>query len=42
MVSMIALIRVNNLADFNQYRDQVRATLEPFEWENSVPCGKSL
>ena len=30
MVHMIALIRVNNLADFNHYREQVPATLEPY------------
>lgn len=29
MVGIIALIRVNNLANFNYYRDQVPATLEP-------------
>ena len=30
---MIALIRVNNLADFNHYREQVPATLEPYGGE---------
>ena len=30
---MIALIRVNSLADFNHYRDQVPATLEPYGGE---------
>ena len=30
---MIALIRVNNLADFNHYREQVPATLEPYSGE---------
>ena len=33
MVRMIALIRVNNLADFNHYREQVPATLEPYGGE---------
>ena len=33
MVRMIALIRVNNLADFNRYRGQVPATLEPYGGE---------
>ncbi len=30
MVRMIALIRVNNLADFDHYREQVSATVEPY------------
>ena len=29
MVLMIALIRINNFPDFNAYREQVPATLEP-------------
>ena len=33
MVRMIALIRVNNLADFNHYREQVPATPEPYGGE---------
>ena len=33
MVRMIALIRVNNLADFNHYREQVPVTLEPYGGE---------
>ncbi len=33
MVHMIALIRVNNLADFDHYREQVPATLEPYGGE---------
>ena len=33
MVHMIALIRVNNLADFDHYREQVPATLEPYSGE---------
>ena len=33
MVSMIALIRVNNLPDFNHYREQVPATLETYGGE---------
>ena len=33
MVRMIALIRVNNLADFNHYRKKVPATFEPYGCE---------
>ena len=33
MVCMIALIRINNLSDFNAYREQVPATLEPYSGE---------
>ena len=33
MVRMIALIRINNLSDFNSYRQQVRAALEPYGGE---------
>jgi uncharacterized protein (DUF1330 family) len=33
MVRMIALIRVKNLSEFNNYREQVPATLEPFGGE---------
>ena len=33
MVRMIALIRLNNLADFNHYQKQVPATLEPYGGE---------
>ena len=33
MVRMIALIRVKNLSDFNSYRQQVPATLEPYGGE---------
>ena len=33
MVCMIALIWVNNLADFNHYRDQVPASFEPYGGE---------
>lgn len=33
MVRMIALIRVTNLVDFNHYREQVPATLEPYGGE---------
>lgn len=33
MVRMIALIRVTNLMDFNHYRKQVPATLEPYGGE---------
>ena len=33
MVRMIALIRVKNLSDFNSYRQQVPATLEPYDGE---------
>jgi uncharacterized protein (DUF1330 family) len=33
MVRMIALIRVKNLSDFNRYREQVPATLEPYGGE---------
>ena len=33
MVHMIALIRVDNLADFDHYREQVPATLEPYGGE---------
>lgn len=29
MILMIALIRINNFPDFNAYREQVPATLEP-------------
>ena len=33
MVRMIALIRVKNPSDFNRYREQVPATLEPYGGE---------
>jgi uncharacterized protein (DUF1330 family) len=33
MVHMIALIRVNNMSDFDSYRQQVPATLEPYDGE---------
>ena len=33
MVRMIALIRVKNQSDFNSYRQQVPATLEPYGGE---------
>ena len=33
MVYMIALIRVKNLPEFNNYREQVPATLEPYGGE---------
>ena len=33
MVRMIALILVKNLSDFNSYRQQVPATLEPYGGE---------
>ncbi len=38
---MIALIQVNKPADFNHYREQVPATLEPYGGENSIPRGKA-
>jgi uncharacterized protein (DUF1330 family) len=42
MVRMVALIRINNLSDFNSYRKQVPLTLEPyggelrFRWEKPI------
>jgi uncharacterized protein (DUF1330 family) len=30
---MIALIRINNLSDFNSYREQIPATHEPYGGE---------
>jgi uncharacterized protein (DUF1330 family) len=33
MVRMIALIRVKNLSEFNNYREQVPATLKPYGGE---------
>lgn len=42
MVRMIALIRVNNLADFSHSREQVPATLEPYGEETRFRAEKPM